>query len=71
MDAGWGNAGNASTTSALNLRLGPGTGYSVADVMPWGASVTLTGAEDSGFLGVLYNGTSGWASSDYLAQRRN
>ncbi|HRA48670.1 MAG TPA: SH3 domain-containing protein [Thermomicrobiales bacterium] len=68
VDAGWGNAGSASTTSALNLRMGPGTGYAVADVMPDGATVTLTGAADSGFLGVLYNGANGWASADYLAQ---
>ena len=67
IDAGWGNDGAARTTSALNLRSGPGTGYGIADVMPSGASVTLTGASQSGFLGVIYNGGNGWASADYLA----
>jgi uncharacterized protein YraI len=68
IDAGWSNAGSSSTTSALNLRQGPGTGYDVRLVMPYGAKLTLTGAADSGFVGVIYNGTNGWASEQYLAQ---
>lgn len=65
-DAGGGNAGSATTTSALNLRTGPGTGYAVILVMPSGAGVTLTGSSQNGFLGVTYQGTTGWASSSYL-----
>lgn len=68
VDAGWSNAGSSSTTSALNLRSGPGTGFDVQLVLPYGARVTLTGASDNGFLGVIYNGTNGWAHADYLAQ---
>jgi uncharacterized protein YraI len=68
IDAGWSNAGSTNTTSALNLRMGPGTDYDVRLVMPYGAELTLTGATDGGFVGVIYNGTNGWASQDYLAQ---
>jgi uncharacterized protein YraI len=66
VDAGSGDAGSAVTTSSLNLRTGPSTGYAVILVMPSGASVTLTGASQNGFLGVTYGGSTGWASGDYL-----
>ena len=65
-DAGGGDAGSATTTSALNLRSGPSTSSSVILVMPSGAGVTLTGAASNGFSGVTYQGTTGWAYSDYL-----
>ena len=51
---------------ALNLRSGPSTGSSVLDTMPDGAVVSLTGQSVSNFLSVDYQGTSGWASADYL-----
>lgn len=51
---------------ALNLRSGPSTGNSVITVMSGGSSVSLTGEVAGGFLGVVYNGTSGWAFADYL-----
>ncbi len=63
-----GPTGTAYTTTSLNLRSGPGTGYGVVTVMPSGASVTLTGRTQSGFASVSYGGTSGWASSTYLSQ---
>jgi uncharacterized protein YraI len=66
IDAGWGNAGSARTTSALNLRAGPGLSYAVALVMPEGAGVQLTGSAESGFLGVIFDGLNGWASNEYL-----
>jgi uncharacterized protein YraI len=53
---------------SLNLRSGPGTGYSVILVMPSGSTVTLTGEESGGFSSVAYNGTAGWAYSAYLGQ---
>lgn len=52
---------------ALNLRSGPSTGNSVITVMPDGAAVSLSGESAGGFLGVVYNGTSGWAFADYLS----
>lgn len=51
---------------ALNLRSGASTGSSVLDTMPDGAVVSLTGQSVSGFLSVAYQGTSGWASADFL-----
>ncbi len=51
---------------ALNLRSGASTGSSVLDTMPDGAVVSLTGQSVSNFLSVNYQGTSGWASADYL-----
>ena len=66
-DPGWGDAGTARTTSALNLRAGPSTSNRVKLVIPAGAAVTLTGSELSGFAGVIYDGTNGWASTDYLS----
>ena len=53
---------------ALNLRSGPGTSNPVITVMPGDAQVELTGEVSNGFLGVVYNGTSGWAFADYLSQ---
>lgn len=58
------------TTSALNLRSGPGTSYDVQLVMPQGAKVQAATNPDlhkNGFVKVGYNGNYGWASEDYLA----
>lgn len=63
---GSGNAGTAYTTSSLNLRAEPSTGVRVLLVIPSGAAVTLTGSTQNGFSGVTYQGTTGWAYSDYL-----
>lgn len=56
----------ATTTSALNLRTGPSTSDSVLLVIPSGSTVSLTGEAANGFLGVIYNGTAGWASAAFL-----
>jgi uncharacterized protein YraI len=53
-------------SGALNLRSGPGTGYSIITVMPDSAEVQLTGEQGNGFLGVIYRGMSGYASADWL-----
>lgn len=52
---------------ALNLRSGPGTNYDVITVMPGGANVDLTGDSQNGFVGIIYNGTAGFAYADYLS----
>jgi uncharacterized protein YraI len=59
--------GNATTTSALNLRSGPSTSNSVLAVMPAGASVELTGSSENGFNQVRYNGQTGWAYAQFLS----
>ena len=58
------------TTSALNLRSGPGTGYEVLLVMQ--AGVKLQAALDpdyhqNGFVKVAYGNNYGWAAEEYLA----
>ncbi len=67
-DGGGGGAtsGPATTTTSLNLRSGAGTGYGVITVMPAGATVTLTGQQANGFVSLTYQGTAGWAASQYL-----
>lgn len=54
-------------TDALNLRSGPGTGYSVLAVMPYGSSLSLTSDSSNGFVGANYNGTTGYAFAEYLS----
>lgn len=62
-----GPTGTATVTSALNLRSGPSTGNSILTVMPAGASISLTGESSGGFYGVVYNGISGYAHSDWIS----
>jgi uncharacterized protein YraI len=50
----------------LNLRTGPGLDYTVTTVMPDGATVELRGDPQNGFLPVSFDGTTGWASVDFL-----
>jgi len=50
----------------LNLRTGPGTGYAVVTVMPDGSTVELRGEGQEGFLPVSFDGTTGWASAEWL-----
>jgi uncharacterized protein YraI len=70
LDAGGGAppapSGEAVTTSALNLRDGPGTGFEVLAVMPFGAAVETNGAPEGGFYPVSYGTLVGWASADFL-----
>jgi uncharacterized protein YraI len=65
-----GSPSGPTTTVAdgpLNLRAGASTGYDVLAVMPEGATVTLLGSQSNGFTRVSYQGTIGWAASQYLA----
>lgn len=51
--------------SSLNLRSGPGTGYSKVASIPAGAVLTIT-AEESGWYKTSYNGKTGYVSADYI-----
>jgi mannosyl-glycoprotein endo-beta-N-acetylglucosaminidase len=51
----------------LNLRSGPGTSYGVTVVMPDGATVQLTGEVSNGYSKVTWNGTTGWAATQFLS----
>ncbi len=56
----------ATTTSQLNLRSGPGLGFSILTSMPKGTTVTRTGSSQNGFEQVVYGTLTGWASLAYL-----
>ena len=60
-------AENATVTASdVNFRSGPGTGYSILDCLPKGASVTVTDRSNSSWYAVNYNGKDGFMSSMYL-----
>jgi uncharacterized protein YraI len=66
-DGGSGPVPSSQTTTAnLNLRAEPSTSAKVLLVMPAGSSVRPNGALAYGFAQVTYNGTTGWAHTDYL-----
>lgn len=50
----------------LNLRAGPSTDADILTVMPAGATVTVRGPGQNGFVPVTYGGRDGWADSQYL-----
>lgn len=61
--------GNATVVDGnLNLRTGPGTSYAVVTVIPDGVAVELRGEGQNGFLPVSFEGTTGWAAADFLAE---
>jgi uncharacterized protein YraI len=64
------NAATAITTDALNMRTGASTGNPVILVIPYGATVTVRGNAQNGFLPIRYAGRDGWASNEYLAQSK-
>ncbi len=51
----------------LNLRTGPGLGYSIITAMPYG-SVVSSGEWSGVWVRVTYHGMSGWAHSNWLAR---
>ena len=55
------------TTTALNLREGPGLSYDVITVIREGVAVTMTGKTARGFAEVYHGKIRGWASLQYLA----
>lgn len=57
--------GTLKTTTALNMRIGPGTGYGRVGSMPKGAVVSFSEIR-SGWYKVNYNGKTGYASGRYL-----
>jgi uncharacterized protein YgiM (DUF1202 family) len=55
------------TTTALNLRTGPGLSYRVIKVLKDGARVTMTGKTARGWAQVVHGTSTGWSSMQYLA----
>jgi uncharacterized protein YgiM (DUF1202 family) len=50
----------------LNLRDDPSLSAAIQTVMPAGATVTVTGDAEDGFLPVTYKGKAGWAFAQFL-----
>ena len=57
----------AFTTSALNLRTGPGTSHQVVRVLPINTQVALTGVTQDGFSQVKDGSQLYWVSTAYLS----
>jgi uncharacterized protein YgiM (DUF1202 family) len=55
------------TTTALNLRTGPGLSYQVIKVLKGGTKVTLTGKTARGWAQLINGKSTGWSSMQYLA----
>ena len=56
------------TTTALNLRTGPGLSYKVIKVLKEGAKVTMTGKTARGWAQLVNGRSTGWSSMQYLAR---
>ncbi len=52
-------------TTSLNVRSGPGTGYSILGGIAPGTSYPVTGSQD-GWYSLVYNGQTGWVSGQYV-----
>ena len=59
-------AAPANSTSALNVRSGPGTSYGVVDTLFAGESVEVTECVSNGWCHIQHPGPDGWVSSKYL-----
>ena len=55
------------TTTALNLRTGPGLSYKVIKVLKEGTRVTMTGKTARGWAQLVNGKSTGWSSMQYLA----
>lgn len=54
------------TTTALNVRSGPGTTYGIVKVVAKGSTVSTTGRITKGFSEITYAGQLRWVSTQYL-----
>ena len=58
--------GGGTTTTAVNFRTGAGTGNSIISTLPAGTAVIVQESAGNGWYKVIYNGTTGYVSGDYL-----
>ena len=58
--------GGGTTTTAVNFRTGAGTGNSIIATLPAGTAVIVQESAGNGWYKVIYNGTTGYISGDYL-----
>jgi uncharacterized protein YraI len=66
-DHGAAATGEATATTALNLRAGPGKGNAVILVIPAGGTIEILGEPENGYYPVRYGGERGWAFGDFLS----
>lgn len=59
-------AEEATATTFLNVRSGPGTAFSVIDTLEPGEVVDMTECQPNGWCYVTHDGPDGWVSSTYL-----
>ena len=59
-------AAAAQTTTGVNLRSGPSTGYSIYLTVPRGASITVHDTANPGWYKVSYGNYTGYMCSDYI-----
>jgi len=59
-------ATSAQSTTALNIRSGPGTSYGVVDTLTPGEHVEVNECVSNGWCYVEHTGPDGWVSSNYL-----
>lgn len=64
-----GSGSTAYTTANLNLRSGPSIRDSIKVVAKRGTALSLTGKTSGGFAQVTYNGSTMWASQQYLGSK--
>lgn len=57
----------AQSTTALNVRSGPGTSYGVVDTLTPGEQVEVNECATNGWCYIEHSGPDGWVSSNYLA----
>jgi len=62
-----GPTGTHYVEARLNLRSGPATSYGIMATMPAGAAVELSGQVANGFSQLTWNGSTGWAATEYLS----
>ena len=65
MAAGAVSQGGVTTRTAVNLRTGAGTSNSIIATLPAGTKL-ISGGQVNGWYKVVYNGTVGYVSGDYV-----
>lgn len=65
-----GAIGSQYATVSLNVRTGPGSSYSVVDVVPPGTELKVTGVVKNGFARVVVSGATRWVSAQYLSKTK-
>ena len=58
--------GGGTTTTAVNFRTGPSTGNSIIATLPAGTAVIVQESAGNGWYKIIYNGTTGYMSGDYI-----